>query len=230
MKDLITRLAQELGREADHVQNVVRLLDEGNTIPFIARYRKEQHGTMDDQLLRQLAERLQYLRNLETRKTEILESIEAQGKLTGELRESITAADTLARLEDLYRPYRPKRRTRASQARERGLEPLAALLFAQDNKNGRPLDHAAAYVDPEKGVETAEAALQGALDLIAEDISDNAAIRGSLRRLLERQGVLTARAAKEEDSVYRQYYNFEIALRRAQGHQILAVNRGEREG
>ncbi|MBQ3077758.1 MAG: RNA-binding transcriptional accessory protein [Clostridia bacterium] len=230
MKDLITRLAQELGREADHVQNVVRLLDEGNTIPFIARYRKEQHGTMDDQLLRQLAERLQYLRNLESRKTEILESIEAQGKLTGELRESITAADTLARLEDLYRPYRPKRRTRASQARERGLEPLAALLFAQDNKNGRPLDHAAAYVDPEKGVETAEAALQGALDIIAEDISDNAAIRGSLRRLLERQGVLTARAAKEEDSVYRQYYNFEIALRRAQGHQILAVNRGEREG
>jgi len=227
---LILRLARELGCRAEYVQNVVRLLDEDNTIPFIARYRKEMHGAMDDQALRGLAERLQYLRSLEKRKEEIKAAIENQGKLTDELARSIDAAETLAQAEDLYRPYKQKRRTRASVARERGLEPLAALIFAQRAEDGKPLVCAAEFVDAEKGVETAEDALQGALDIIAEDLSDDAALRGALRRLFEKQGELTSRAAGEEDSVYKLYYEFSAPVRKVQGHQVLAINRGEREG
>lgn len=229
MSELIARLARELGRSAEHVQNVVQLLDEGNTIPFIARYRKEMHGTMDDQTLRELAERLQYLRNLDKRREEVRAAIDGQGKLTPELSESLDKAETLARIEDLYRPYKQKRRTRGSVARERGLEPLAVIIRAQQQNSGTPLERAAAFVDPEKEVNTPEEAVQGALDIIAEDISDDAAIRDALRRLLERQGELCSRAANEEDSVYRLYYDFTAPLRKVQGHQILAINRGERE-
>ena len=227
--DIIQTLARELGESAQHVENVVRLLDEGNTIPFIARYRKELHGAMDDTALRTLEERLQYLRGLEERRETVKKSIDEQGKLTGELAAAIDNAKTLAEVEDLYRPYKQKRRTRATIAREKGLEPLAALLFAQERGCPRPEDAARGFIDPEKGVETIADALQGANDIIAEWISDDAAIRGSLREMLEKRGTLRSLAATEEDSVYRLYYDFEQPLSRLQGHQILAINRGEKE-
>ena len=227
--DIIQTLARELGESAQHVENVVRLLDEGNTIPFIARYRKEMHGAMDDTALRTLEERLQYLRGLEERRESVKKSIDEQGKLTDELAAAIDNAKTLAEVEDLYRPYKQKRRTRATIAREKGLEPLAALLFAQERGCPRPEDAAHDFIDPEKGVETLADALQGANDIIAEWISDDAAVRGSLREMLEKRGTLRSLAATEEDSVYRLYYDFEQPLSRLQGHQILAINRGEKE-
>ena len=227
--DIIQTLARELGESAQHVENVVRLLDEGNTIPFIARYRKEMHGAMDDTALRTLEERLQYLRGLEERRETVKKSIDEQGKLTDELAAAIDNAKTLAEVEDLYRPYKQKRRTRATAAREKGLEPLAALLFAQERGCPRPEDAARDFIDPEKGVETLADALQGANDIIAEWISDDAAVRGSLREMLEKRGTLRSLAATEEDSVYRLYYDFEQPLSRLQGHQILAINRGEKE-
>ena len=230
MDPMIETLARELGRTQQQVENVVKLIDEGATIPFIARYRKELHGSMDDQLLRQLADRLQYLRNLEARKSEVKSSIENQGKLTEELSAAIEKAATLAEVEDLYRPYKQKRRTRATIAREKGLEPLARLLFDR----GPAVDPAQAalpFVDPEKGVETAEDALQGASDIIAEEISDNADIRKELRELFLRRGMLVSKAAQKEpeDSVYRLYYDFKVPVGKAQGYQVLAINRGERE-
>ena len=228
--DLIQALAAELGKDPRHVENVVRLLDEGNTIPFIARYRKELHGAMDDTALRTLEERLQYLRGLEERREAVKKSIDEQGKLTDELAAAIDSAKTLAEVEDLYRPYKQKRRTRATMAKEKGLEPLAALLFAQERDCPRPEEAARDFVDPEKGVETVEDALQGASDIIAEQISDDAAIRKSLRALISRQGQLVSRAATEDDSVYRLYYHFTQSVARLQGHQVLAINRGEKEG
>ena len=227
--DIIQTLAQELGKNPQHVKNVVQLLDEGNTIPFIARYRKELHGAMDDTSLRTLEERLQYLRGLAERRETVKKSISEQGKLTDELAAAIDSAKTLAEVEDLYRPYKQKRRTRATAAREKGLEPLASLLFAQERDCPRPEDAAQDFLVPEKGVETLADALQGANDIIAEWISDNAAIRGSLREMLEKRGTLRSLAATEEDSVYRLYYDFEQPLSRLQGHQILAINRGEKE-
>ena len=227
--DIIQTLAQELDKNPQHVKNVVQLLDEGNTIPFIARYRKELHGTMDDTSLRTLEERLQYLRGLAERRETVKKSISEQGKLTDELAAAIDSAKTLAEVEDLYRPYKQKRRTRATAAREKGLEPLASLLFAQERDCPRPEDAAQDFLVPEKGVETLADALQGANDIIAEWISDNAAIRGSLREMLEKRGTLRSLAATEEDSVYRLYYDFEQPLSRLQGHQILAINRGEKE-
>ena len=227
--DIIQTLAQELDKNPQHVKNVVQLLDEGNTIPFIARYRKELHGAMDDTSLRTLEERLQYLRGLAERRETVKKSIDEQGKLTDELAAAIDNAKTLAEVEDLYRPYKQKRRTRATAAREKGLEPLASLLFAQERGCPRPEDAARDFIDPEKGVETLADALQGANDIIAEWISDNAAIRGSLREMLEKRGTLRSLAATEEDSVYRLYYDFEQPLSRLQGHQILAINRGEKE-
>ena len=231
METIVQTLARELGQTEQHVQNVVDLIDEGNTIPFIARYRKELHGAMDDTALRALAERLQYLRNLDKRRQEVKGAIEGQGKLTPELAAAIDAAATLSEVEDLYLPYKQKRRTRATIAREKGLEPLADLLSAQ----GAPVDPRAAaapFVDSEKGVETVEEALAGASDIVAERISDDAGVRKALRELYQRYGVLTSRpAAKEpEDSVYRLYYDFKAPLGRVQGHQVLAINRGEREG
>ena len=227
--DIIQTLADELDKKPQYVENVVRLLDEGNTIPFIARYRKELHGAMDDTSLRTLEERLQYLRGLEERREAVKNAIEEQGKLTAELTAAIDRAKTLAEVEDLYRPYKQKRRTRATAAKEKGLEPLAALLFAQERDCPRPEDAAQNFIDPEKGVETIADALQGANDIIAEWISDDAAVRKSLRELLERRGTLRSLAATEEDSVYRLYYEFEQSLSRLQGHQILAINRGEKE-
>ena len=231
MEPIIQILAKELDKKPEHVENVVRLIDEGNTIPFIARYRKELHGAMDDTALRTLADRLQYLRNLGKRREEVKSAIEGQGKLTEELSAAIDAAATLAEVEDLYRPYKPKRRTRATVAREKGLEPLAQLLYAQEKDGPAPEEAAGDYVDAEKGVESVEDALQGAGDIIAEWISDDADIRKGLRELVWRKGYLvSAAAAKEpEDTVYRLYYDFKSPLNRAMGHQVLAINRGERE-
>ena len=223
-------LARELDKPLRHVENVIALLDEGNTIPFIARYRKELHGAMDDTTLRKLEDRLRYLRNLAKRREEVLAAIDGQGKLTDELTAAIENAATLAEVEDLYRPYKQKRRTRATVAREKGLAPLAELLLAQAADCPDPAEAAAGYIDPEKGVETAADALQGANDIIAEIISDDAAIRKTLRGLLMRQGRLKSAAAKEEDSVYRLYYDFEQTLPKLAGHQVLAIDRGEKEG
>ena len=223
-------LARELDKPLRHVENVIALLDEGNTIPFIARYRKELHGAMDDTALRKLEDRLRYLRNLAKRREEVLAAIDGQGKLTDELTAAIENAATLAEVEDLYRPYKQKRRTRATVAREKGLAPLAELLLAQAADCPDPAETAAGYIDPEKGVETIADALQGANDIIAEVISDDAAIRKTLRGLLMRQGRLKSAAAKEEDSVYRLYYDFEQTLPKLAGHQVLAIDRGEKEG
>ena len=231
METIIQILARELERPEQHIENIITLLDEGNTVPFIARYRKELHGAMDDQAIRTLADRLQYLRNLQTRRDEVKQSIENQGKLTEELSAAIDAAATLAEVEDLYRPYKQKRRTRATMAKEKGLEPLALLLFAQEKDCPEPLIEAVNYIDAEKGVETAEDALQGASDIIAEMISDDADIRKALRELyLRRASLVSMAAAKEpEDSVYRLYYEFNAPVSKVQGHQVLAINRGERE-
>ena len=230
MPTIAELLARELDKPLRHVENVIALLDEGNTIPFIARYRKELHGGMDDTALRKLEDRLRYLRNLAKRREEVLAAIDGQGKLTEELAAAIENAATLAEVEDLYRPYKQKRRTRATVAREKGLAPLAELLLAQAVDCPDPAEAAADYIDPEKGVETAADALQGANDIIAEVISDDAAIRKTLRGLLMRQGRLKSVAASEEDSVYRLYYDFEQVLPRLAGHQVLAIDRGEKEG
>ena len=223
-------LARELDREQTHIDNVIKLLDEGNTIPFIARYRKELHGAMDDTALRTLAERLEYLRSLAERRETVKNSIAEQGKMTDELAAAIDGALTLAALEDIYRPYKPKRRTRATVAREKGLGPLAEEIFSQRADLPAPEVLAADYVDAEKGVETVEDALAGASDIIAEIISDDADIRSSLRRFIESNAFLVSRAATEEDSVYRLYYDFRQRVDKVQGHQVLAVNRGEKEG
>ena len=223
-------LAKELDKPQPYIENVIALLDEGNTIPFIARYRKEQHGSMDDTALRKLEDRLRYLRNLAARREEVKSAIAAQEKLTEALAAAIDNAATLAEVEDLYRPFKQKRRTRATIAREKGLTPLAELLLAQAKDCPAPEDAAQAYLDPEKGVETAADALQGANDIIAELLSDDADLRKTLRGLLMRQGHLRSLAAKEEDSVYRLYYDFDQPLPKLAGHQILAVNRGEKEG
>ncbi|MBQ6432300.1 MAG: RNA-binding transcriptional accessory protein [Oscillospiraceae bacterium] len=233
MEQIIETLSAELKQPLQYVKNVVDLLDEGNTIPFIARYRKEVHGAMDDTTLRNLADRLQYLRNLAQRREEIRRSIDAQEKLTDELSAAIDNAKTLSELEDLYRPYKPKRRTRATVAKEKGLEPLALELFSQKRDLPAPEALAEDYINPDLGVSTVEEALAGASDIIAEMISDDASIRKALRALMQRSAILRSVAVKgkeEETSVYQQYYDFSQPLSRLQGHQVLAVNRGEREG
>ena len=229
MQTIAEILSAELGQKLQYIENVIALMDEGNTIPFIARYRKEMHGAMDDTVLRTLETRLTYLRNLQERRDEVKKSIENQGKLTEELSAAIDAAATLAEVEDLYRPYKQKRRTRGTVAREKGLEPLAAAIFAQDGQD--PAVLAEAYIDPEKGVNTIEEALQGASDIIAEDLSDDADIRKNLRELVNRRGVFTCKAEDPDtDSVYRLYYDFSQPISRMLDHQILAINRGEKEG
>ena len=228
MPTIAELLSQELGQKQEYIENVIALMDEGNTIPFIARYRKEMHGAMDDTVLRTLETRLQYLRNLQARRDEVKSSIESQGKLTEELSAAIDAAATLAEVEDLYRPYKQKRRTRGSIAREKGLEPLAQAIFAQDGSD--PAVLAEGYVDAEKGVNSVEEALAGANDIIAENLSDDPAIRKSLRELIARKGSLVVKAADpEEDTVYRLYYDFSYPISRLMDHQILAINRGEKE-
>ena len=226
--DHIEQLAAEFGLRPAQVKAAVELLDAGNTIPFIARYRKEMTGSLDDQVLRELAERLEYLRNLDKRREEIEKSLTEQGVLTDELVQQLAEAKTLSELEDLYRPYRPKRRTRATIAKERGLEPLAMWLMLQQPR-GIPEEEAAKYIDAEKEVPDAEAALAGARDIIAETVSDDAALRKELREMLMREAVLRTAAAKEEDSVYSMYYEYAEPVRNMASHRILAVNRGERE-
>lgn len=227
--DFIKVIATEFGIKETQSKNVIELIDDGNTIPFIARYRKEMTGSLDDQVIRQIFERLTYLRNLEKRKEEVLSSIEEQGKLTDEIREALEKAETMTEVEDIYRPYKPHRKTRASVAREKGLEPLAELIFAQKIKEGAPTDYAAEYISEEKGVETAEDAIAGALDIIAENISDNAEFRQTLRQLIFNNGMITSKANTEDDSVYRMYYEYNEPVKKIPGHRILALNRGEKE-
>ena len=228
MMDFVTILAKEFSLKPQQVQAVIELMDAGNTIPFIARYRKEATGSLDDQVLRELSERLEYLRNLVKRREEIEKALSEQGVLTEELQSQLANTRTLAELDDLYRPFRPKRRTRATIAKEHGLEPLALWISLQLPR-GDLMAEAAKYIDPEKDVSDAEAALAGARDIIAEQISDDAALRKDLRGMLLREGVIEAKAAKEEDSVYSMYYDFKEAVPRMAAHRVLAVNRGERE-
>ena len=227
--DIIASITDQFKLQRWQVENTVKLIDEGNTIPFIARYRKEAHGTLDDQTLREISERLQYLRNLDKRREEISNSITEQEKMTPELADAISAAATLAELEDLYRPYKPKRKTRASVAKEKGLEPLAKKIYEQ--KSGTvPEELAPEYINEEKGVLSVEDALRGASDIIAEDISDNADIRRRLRNLFSVLGIMTSKAKTEEDSVYANYYDFSEKVEKLAGHKILAIDRGEKEG
>ncbi len=227
--DIIKALAQELEIRPQQAEAAVKLIDEGNTIPFIARYRKEATGELNDEVLRKLNERLTYLRNLEEKKAQVISVIEEQGKLTPELRKQIEEAQTLVVVEDLYRPYRPKRRTRATIAKEKGLEPLANLLLLQSLK--RPaLEEAAAYISEEKGVPTAEDALAGAKDILAESVSDEANYRSRIRSMTMKEGLLTSEAKDEKaQSVYEMYYHYSELAAKAAGHRILALNRGEKE-
>jgi len=228
--DIIQQLTAQFNLQTWQVENTVKLIDEGNTIPFIARYRKEAHGTLDDQVIRELSERLEYLRNLEKRREEVRSSIEAQEKLTDEIVQALAKAATLAEIEDIYRPFRPKRKTRASVAKEKGLEPLANEIFEQKSDSPSPIELAASYIDTEKGVETAEDALKGAMDIIAENISDDADIRRRLRNLFTVIGVVTTTAAdKTADSVYTMYYDYSEPVNKIAGHRVLAIDRGEKE-
>ena len=227
--DIIKTLAQELEIKEGQAEAAVQLIDDGNTIPFISRYRKEMTGSLNDEILRKLYERLNYLRSLEEKKVQVLATIEEQGKLTGELRAQIEAAQTLVTVEDLYRPYRPKRRTRATIAKEKGLEPLAQLILLQ--KTVRPLEEEAqAYVSEENGVSSASEAVAGAQDIIAEQISDEANYRTRIRNMTMKEGMLTASAKDEKtQSVYETYYSYAEPLTKTAGHRILAINRGEKE-
>ena len=223
-------LCSEFNLKPFQVENTVKLIEEGNTIPFIARYRKEATGSLDDEVLRELSTRLTYLRSLDERREEIIKLIDEQGKLTDELAEKIKAASVLSELEDIYRPYRPKRRTRASIAKERGLEPLSEIILAQEIKTGDPLDIAAPFVSEENQVPTAEDALAGACDIIAELISDDADYRKFIKNTIFKKGLIASSAAKEEESVYDMYYEFSESVRTVASHRVLAMNRGEKEG
>ena len=228
--DIIRELTTQFNLQTWQVENTVKLIDEGNTIPFIARYRKEAHGTLDDQVIRELSERLEYLRNLDKRREEVRSSIESQEKMTEEISAALDKAATLAEIEDIYRPFRPKRKTRASVAREKGLEPLADAIFEQKQDSPAPLEMAKDYIDAEKGVETAEDALKGAMDIIAENISDDANIRRRLRNLFTVLGVVTTSATdKDSDSVYTMYYDYSEPVNKIAGHRVLAIDRGEKE-
>ncbi|MCR5523004.1 MAG: RNA-binding transcriptional accessory protein [Clostridia bacterium] len=228
--DIISALAGEFKLKQWQVENTVKLLDEGNTVPFIARYRKEAHGTLDDQIIRELAERLEYLRNLDKRREEVRALIDGQEKLTDEISQALDKAVTVTEIDDIYRPFRPKRKTRASVAKEKGLEPLADEIYAQKEDSPAPIELAEAYINPEKGVDDAQAALQGALDIIAENISDNAEIRKRLRDLFTIFGVVNSVAADEKaESVYTNYYDYSEAVKTIAGHRVLAIDRGEKE-
>lgn len=228
--EIVKILSKELDLQPAHVENTLRLIDDGNTIPFIARYRKEATGSMSDETLRAFDERLRYLRGLEERKEEVLRLIGEQGKLTDELKRQIEEAEMLQRVEDLYKPFRQKKATRASKAREKGLEPLAELIWAQETFSGSPLDPAAAFADPEKGVETPEEALQGAMDILAERISDDPDLTALLREKTVKEAAIVSEAADpEESTVYDMYYDRREKLSGMPGHRILAVNRGEKE-
>lgn len=229
--DIIQSLCNQFGLQHWQVENTVNLIDEGNTIPFIARYRKEAHGTLDDQVLRELSERLEYLRNLDKRREEVSSAIISQEKMTPEIEKALSEASTLAEIEDIYRPFRPKRRTRASIAKEKGLEPLANLIFEQNADSPSPFELAEEYVNAENGIETAQEAVAGAMDIIAENISDDADIRRRLRSLFTVSGVVQSRAADSEaESVYTMYYEYDEPVNKIAGHRVLAIDRGEKEG
>ena len=227
---IIDILTEEFSLKKWQIENTIELIDDGNTIPFIARYRKERTGSLDDEILRTLSDRLSALRSLEDRKSEVTRLIDEQGKLTDELIHDISEAKTVSELEDIYRPYRPKRRTRAIIARERGLEPLAKLILKQDIFKGSMTEYAEKYIDKEKGVENEQDALNGAMDIIAEEISDNANFRKHIKEVTRREANIVTKAAKDEDSVYRLYYDFSEPLKKLAHHRLLAVNRGEKEG
>ena len=230
MEKIINQIASELNVKNTQVENAVKLIDEGNTIPFIARYRKEVTGGLSDEILRTLGERLTYLRNLETRKGEVIKSIDEQGKLTDELTVAIASAETLAEVEDLYRPYKQKKKTRATVAKAKGLEPLANIIFEQKEKKDIN-EIASEFISEEKGVTTVEEAIQGALDIIAENISDNAQYRKYIKKVCYREGLISTKAAKpDEKSNYEMYYDFEELVCKLPSHRILAINRGESEG
>lgn len=229
MADILSRLSKELSIKLTQVESTVKLIDEGNTIPFIARYRKEVTGGLDDQVLRDLFDRLTYLRNLENRREEVRRLIDSQEKLTEDISLSLDKADTLQEIEDIYRPFKPKRRTRASMAREKGLEALAVTIYAQKHIKGDVMELAAGFINGEKGVDTEEEALQGAMDIIAETISDNAEYRRAIRELTFRHGIIKTSAKKEEDSPYRMYYDFQEPVSKIAPHRVLAINRGEKE-
>ena len=223
-------LAQLFNTKEEHAQNIITLLDDGNTIPFIARYRKEMHGSMDDQLIREFSEKLDYLRGLDKRREEIRALIDGQEKLTDEVGAALDKAETLSELEDIYRPFRPKRKTRASVAKEKGLEPLALAIIRQE-KDFSPEACARGFISEEKGVETTEQAIAGAMDIIAEQVSDSAEIRKFIREIARNHGAIRSVAADEEqDSVYTLYYDFNESVKKIAGHRVLAVNRGEKEG
>ncbi|WP_313344138.1 Tex family protein [Sedimentibacter sp.] len=230
MVDILKILCEEFNIKPIQVENTVNLIDEGNTIPFIARYRKEQTGSLDDVVLRDLYERLTYLRNLESRKEEVIRLIEEQGKLTDELKDEILSADVMQRVEDLYRPYKQKKSTRASKAKEKGLEPLADIILAQNVTEGSLEEIALSFVDEEKGVKNIKEAYEGACDIIAEMISDNADYRKHIREIYISDGTIISEAADEEEkTVYEMYYKFEEAVNKIANHRILAINRGEKE-
>ncbi|MGI6372329.1 MAG: Tex family protein [Caldicoprobacterales bacterium] len=230
MQDIIVTLAKNLGVREKQVEDTIALLDEGNTVPFIARYRKEVTGGLDDIKLRELLDQLTYLRNMKARREEIIRLIDEQGKLNQELVDRINGAVTMTELEDIYRPYRPKRRTRATIAREKGLEPLADLLLAQELMEGDVMEISASYIDLEKEVTTAEEALEGAMDIVAEILSDDADLRKAIREYTFDHGILEVRGDPEEQSVYEMYYEYSEAVKRIVPHRILAINRGEKEG
>ncbi len=227
--DINAILCKEFNLQPTQCENVLKLIDDGNTIPFIARYRKEMTNSLDDQVLREIFERLQYLRGLDKRRAEIAAALTEQGNMNDELQAKLNAAVTLAELEDIYRPFKPKRRTRATIAREKGLEPLSLLLLMQNEKKKTPEEIAAPFINEEKGVATAEDALQGARDILSEQMSDDADARKALRELAFRKGIIESKKAKDEDSVYSMYYEFSQEVRLIPGHRILAINRGERE-
>jgi Transcriptional accessory protein len=229
MADIIAQLIQEFKLKPSQVQNTVKLIDDGCTIPFIARYRKEMTGELNDQVLRDLYDRLVYLRNLEEKRADVMRLIEEQGKMTDEIAAALNKAVSLQEIDDIYRPFRPKRRTRATIAREKGLEPLARIVFSQDIMKGKIDEIAAPFLDPEKNVNNLEEALNGAMDIIAEEISDNAEFRKNLRDMFFKHGSLVTKALKEEDSVYRMYYDFREPISKIAKHRILAINRGEKE-
>ena len=229
--DFVAELSEQFNLKAWQLENVIKLLDEGNTIPFIARYRKEAHGSLDDQTLREISERLEYLRGLESRREEVKNLIIGLEKMTDEINAAIDNAKTLAEIEDIYRPFRPKRKTRASIAKEKGLENLANTIFEQNENSEDPLVLAQDYVDTEKGVNTPEEAVAGAMDIIAENISDDASIRKRIRVVAMANSLLVSKASDENtDSVYAQYYDFKEPTAKIAGHRVLAVDRGEKEG
>ncbi|MBR2932861.1 MAG: RNA-binding transcriptional accessory protein, partial [Clostridia bacterium] len=231
--NILERITNEFNLRPQHVENIVELLDQGNTIPFIARYRKELTGHIDDQVLREFSDRLTYLRNLEKRKQDVQSAIEEQGKLTEEIILSLNKAETLTEVEDIYRPYKQKKKTRATVAIAKGLEPLADIIMAQDITSGTVEDLAAPYISEEKGVKNAKEAIDGARDIIAERISDDAELRKKLRRIFVRNGEISSKLAKtdkEGAEVYEMYAEYKEAVSEIKSHRVLALNRGEKEG